>query len=259
MRIRVVDKGASAESDPPGDRYLPVAAQESAGRTVAPAAKRPARPYSPPPPPPALSTPGPGMPGAVVPDVSPGRSVIRRDPRARRKCESRHNSLGPWPRPLSVEIHRGTRCQCRGRETRVTRPRAGETAWGNWWRAAALGPWFSLRGERLTEYGLADAVANWRLRAQWTRADERLRTNWNWSTRRLFIAGIQAVEWSRLTRPPRTNPVASEQYVPAYPCAVESAAASGGAVEIELSSGLRRIYSSTQSRDWLKFYYWRLT
>lgn len=39
-----------------------------------------------------------------MPDVSPGRSVIRRGPRARRKCESRHNSCGPWPRPLSREF-----------------------------------------------------------------------------------------------------------------------------------------------------------
>lgn len=58
---------------------------------------------------------------------SPGQSVIRRGPRARRKYGSRRNSRGPWPRPLSRRLASiRTLVQCRGRGTCEARPRGGE-------------------------------------------------------------------------------------------------------------------------------------
>lgn len=51
---------------------------------------------------------------------SPGRLATRRDPRARRKCESRHNNHGPWPRPLSEIRSRGSNVAAARHATRTT-------------------------------------------------------------------------------------------------------------------------------------------
>lgn len=95
---------------------------------------------------------------------SPGRSVIRRGPRARRTCESRRNSRGPWPRPLKNFGRESV--QCRGR---------GDA------RAAA----FSLRDTSIAEcvlvcsYGCRSCVSK-QARARPTPADGRLRTDGDW-------------------------------------------------------------------------------
>lgn len=60
--------------------------------------------------------------------LSPGRSVIRRGPRARRTCESRRNSRGPRLRPLSRKFTSLESAD--GRETRARR----------------VGPWAERRG-----------------------------------------------------------------------------------------------------------------
>lgn len=79
--------------DPPAIDISPVAAQESTGGQWHRRYGRSLLPRNA---------------GAVVTDVgvssrlvSPGRSAIRRNPRARRRCGSRHNNRGPWSRPLS--------------------------------------------------------------------------------------------------------------------------------------------------------------
>lgn len=119
---RVHKRGNARRSDPPGDRYLPVAAQES----------------------PEDSGIG-GMPGVVVPDtfgVSPGRSAIRRDPRARKRCESRRNSR-PRPRPSSRRFAESwsdvVGCEWSGQPVDEWRGRGGgelETSGGQSFRAS---------------------------------------------------------------------------------------------------------------------------